>query len=95
MKTLFALVLILLASNAFGVTARHSAAENQTRVTTVAQVLHATSGQNAACSENVKLAWNPSSDTPSFGETYCRKMAVCCDAGSVSCCANYNKFCNP
>lgn len=95
MKYFLMLMLMLLGGGAFAATTHHSSATPGThQVVSLTAALHATDHSHS-CASATKLAWASKNDAPGFGETYCRKMAACCDAGNASCCSNYNKFCNP
>jgi hypothetical protein len=75
--------------------ARHSPAiKAQGATVTLEQVLNIDAHAGTNCTQQAALGLNVAFSPP-MGGVYCSKMLRCCDEGNASCCANFERYCQP
>lgn len=92
---------LLLALTAGGVMAHPaastatSAARAKATPTSLMEALQSGRDEHRCAAEH-RLALVDVSNAPLIGgPVYCRKMLVCCDNGNASCCALFERYCDP
>lgn len=98
MRIVLALLLALVAGGVMAhsaVPAANGVVQVKAIPTTLMQALQADSAKTG-CAAQHKLSLLDAGDPPSVGgPVYCAKMLYCCDNGNASCCALFERYCNP
>lgn len=94
MKYLLSLLLLLLAGTAFAHSPQRRAntVSPQPAPTSLAEALRPATPQACTATQPASLLVAEVA-TASLGDVYCQKMLRCCDTGSASCCALFEKYC--